>query len=408
MFDFLLGNDEKVFRDQVRTFVKEKVPVSLIREMDGERITYPREFVRALGEAHLLGCRFPVRWGGRGLNWVAEMAALEEVGVLGSALGCAFSMPSIVGEALALFGNDEQREKYLKPIIAGQIVSAEGLTEPRGGSDFFGATTTAVRDANRFVLNGAKRFVVGAEGADVFLIYAKTDPVAPPHKSLSLFIVEREMGVEVKHVYGLMGTRGGGTGRIIFRDVSVPAANLVGPLHAGGVLFNSMMVPERLVSVGGALGGGRAALEIAARYSSRRKAFGRVIREFEGVSFKIADCVATLDAARGLAYAACRSCDAGLDSRRLVSEAKKVGTEAAWAVVNAAMQVMGGIGYTNVYPIERLLRDARLGLIWTGTSEVMNLLIQHEYYRELLGESPRSRDVELDAIAPNDEEKVYE
>ncbi|MBI2901569.1 MAG: acyl-CoA/acyl-ACP dehydrogenase [Planctomycetes bacterium] len=408
MFDFLLSDSERSFRDEVRAFVKDRVPQSLIRDMDAEKVTYPRDFVRALGEANLLGCRFPREWGGRGLNWVAEMAALEEVGVLGTALGCAFAMPSIVGEALARFGTDRQRETYLRPILAGRLVSAEGLTEPRGGSDFFGATTTAVRDGDSYVLNGAKRFVVGAEGADVFLIYAKTDPKAPPHKSISLFLVERGMGVEVKHVYGLMGTRGGGTGRIVFRDVRVPAENLVGPLHAGGEIFNSMMVPERMTSAGGALGAARAALEVAARYSCRRRAFGKTIREFEGVSFRIADSVAALDAGRGLAYAAARACDAGLDARRLVSEAKKICTETGWTVVNHAMQVMGGIGYTSVYPIERLLRDARLALIWTGTNEIMDLLIQHEYYRELSGERPPARDVEQDAVAPAEEEKVFE
>ena len=408
MFEFLLGDAEKKFRDEARAFVRDRVPAALIRDMDADKVKYPREYVQALGDAHLLGCRFPGEWGGRGLNWVAEMAALEEVGVLGSALGCAFAMPSIVGEALSRFGSDAQRRKYLKPVLAGRLVSAEGLTEPRGGSDFFGAVTTAVKDGSHYVLNGAKRFVVGAEGADLFLIYAKTDPAAPPHSSLSLFIVERDMGVEVKHLYGLMGTRGGGTGRVVFKDVRVPEDNIVGAEGAGGLIFNFMMVPERLTSAGGALGAAQAALDIAGRYSQKRKAFGKVIREFEGVSFRIADAVTQLDAARALAYTACRSQDTGIDSRRLVSEAKKVCTDTAWDVINHAMQVMGGIGYTSVFPIERLLRDARLMMIWTGSNEIMNLLIQHEYYKELKRRPADGRDIEADAITPADEEKVYE
>ncbi len=258
------------------------------------------------------------------------------------------------------------------------------------------------------MLNGAKRFVVGAEGADVFLVYAKTDPEAKPQRSLSVFLVERAFGVEVHHVYGLMGTRGGGTGRIVFRDVRIPASSLVGPLHGGGEVFNHMMVPERMTSAGGALGAARAALEVAARYSSRRKAFGKPIREFQAVSFKIADSIALLDSARALAYVAGRHADAGLDSRRLVSEVKKVATEAAWAIVNHAMQVLGGIGYTDVYPVERLLRDTRLMMIWTGSNEIMNLLIQHEYYREVLERAPRVRDVERDANEAAAAEKVYE
>jgi len=408
MFDVLLSDDERWVRDHVRTLVRDRVPPKLLKDMDADRVCYPREFVEMLGAENLLGLRFPVVVGGRGLGWVAEMAALEEVGVLGSALGCAFAMPSIVGEALNLFGTPEQKDRYLKPILAGRQVAAEALTEPRGGSDFFGATTTARRDGDAFVLNGAKRFVVGAEGADVFLVYAKTDPEAKPHKSLSVFLVERAFGVEVHHVYGLLGTRGGGTGRIVFHNVRVPAANLVGPLHAGGEIFNRMMVPERMTSAGGALGAARAALEVAARYSNRRRAFGKLIREFQAVSFKIADSIALLDSARALAYVAARHIDAGLDSRRLVSETKKVATEAAWSIVNNAMQVLGGIGYTDVYPIERLLRDARLMMIWTGSNEIMNLLIQHEYYREVLECAPPVRDIEHDANEEAAAEKVFE
>ncbi|HET90632.1 MAG TPA: acyl-CoA dehydrogenase, partial [Chloroflexi bacterium] len=174
-----------------------------------------------------------------------------------------------------------------------------------------------------------------------------------------------------------------------------------------------MMIPERMTSAAGAIGMGQAALEVATRYSDRRKAFGEQIRRFQAVSFKIADSVTLLDAARGLVYGAARSVDGGDDparSRRLVSEAKRFATDAAWQVVNHAMQVLGGIGYTNVYPIERLLRDTRLIMIWTGTNEVMDLIIQHEYYKELLGGPPEAwgRDVEPDAPEAGSAEKVYE
>lgn len=157
---------------------------------------------------------------------------------------------------------------------------------------------------------------------------------------------------------------------------------------------------------------GRSALHIATRYSDQRKAFGEKIRRFEAVSFKIADSITLLDAARGLVYAAARSVDANDDanrSRRLVSEAKKFATEKAWEVINNSMQIMSGIGYTNIYPIERLLRDARLIMIWTGTNEVMDLIIQHEYYNEVLSSRQQSREVEQDAQeADRTEEKVYE
>ena len=146
---------------------------------------------------------------------------------------------------------------------------------------------------------------------------------------------------------------------------------------------------------------------MAARYSTRRKAFGKTIDNFQAVNFMIADSVALLDAARALVYAAARKVDAGEDGRRLVSEAKKVGTETAWQVINNAMQIMGGIGYTTVYPIERMLRDCRLAMIWTGTNQVMNLMIQHEYYKELKKGQGKARDIEGDAITPDEEEKHY-
>lgn len=409
MFELLLTEEEKRLQEEVKTFVKEKVPSSLIRAMDADEVKYPKEFIESLARENLLGLRFSKEWGGRGLKWTGEVAAIEEIGVLGSGMTCLYSLVSIVGEAIHHFGTAEQKARYLKPTLGGRLCCAEALTEPRGGSDFFGATTLAKKDGNHYILNGQKRFVVGAEGADYFLVYAKTAPEAEPHRSISCFIVEREMGVEVKHVYGLLGSRGGGTGRLYFKDVKVPAKNLVGPENGGWLVFNRMMIPERLTTAAGALGMARCCLEIAARYSDRRKAFGEQIRRFEAVSFKIADSVARLDAARSLVYVTARYVDEGVDSRRLVSEAKKTSTEMLWNVVNDSMQVMGGIGYTNVYPIERFFRDARLQMIWTGTNEVMDLLIQHEFYGELLKKGSTARDVERDAgDLEGEEEKVYE
>ncbi|MHB8771474.1 MAG: acyl-CoA dehydrogenase family protein [Syntrophales bacterium] len=411
MQEILLTPEEIALKAEVRSFVKEEVASDLLRQMDRDEITYPRQFVKALGERNLLGLRFPKAEGGRGMGWSAEIAALEEVGVLGTALGCAFSMPSIVGQALHSFGTPEQKERFLKPLLRGELISAEALTEPRGGSDFFGATTRAELKDGWFTVRGQKRFVVAADGADFFIVYCNTAPQGKPHERISLVLIEKERpGVEVKYLYKLMGTRGGGTGRLIFRDVKVPAENLIGGLNQGATIFNTMMVPERLTSAGGSLGMARAALEVAVRYSDRRKAFGQKIRNFEGVSFKVADAITSLDAARALTISAGKSVDAGMPAaRRLVSEAKKFATDTAWNVCNLAMQIVGGIGYTNVFPIEKMLRDTRLIQIWTGTNEIMSLLIQHEYYRELLGDPAPGRMIEADAEeAAQDDEKVYE
>jgi len=408
MFEFMMTEEEKALREEIVKFVR-GVPKELLRKMDREEVKYPHEYVEELGKKNLIGLRFPKEWGGRGLNWSAEVIAIEEIGGLGGSLGCLYSLPSIIGEAINFIGTDEQKEKYLKPIIKGDLKCAEALTEPRGGSDFFGATTKAEKKGDRYILNGQKRFIVGAEGADVFLVYVRTAFDAEPHNSISVFLVERDMGVEVQEVYGLMGTRGGGTGRIVFRDVEVPEENLVGPLNGGGMIFNRMMIPERMTSAAGAVGTGRVALEVAARYSTRRKAFGRPIMKFQAVNSMIADALTELDAARSLVYCAARKVDAGEDARRLVSEAKKKATEAAWFAVNNAMQVMGGIGYTDVYPVEKMLRDMRLSMIWTGTNQIMNALIQHEYYKELEKQGPPGRDIEDDAInADLTDEKVYE
>jgi alkylation response protein AidB-like acyl-CoA dehydrogenase len=408
MFDFMLNEEQRALQEEVREFVKNDIPSKLLRDMDLSIIETGRQIVEMAGRKNLLGLRFPKEDGGRSLNWAAEVVAIEEVGILGNSVTCAYVMPSIVGEAINAFGTRGQKERYLKPTNEGKLYSAEALTEPRGGSDFFGAATRAVQDGDSFILNGEKRFVVGAKDSDYFLVYAKSAPDAPPHESISCFIVDRGRGVEDQTIYSLLGTRGGGTGRLVFRDARVSKENLVGELHNAYAVFNRMMVPERLTSGAGAVGLGRAALEVATRYSTRRKAFGKTIDRFQAISFMVADSISTLDAARALVYAAARMADSGGDSRRLVSEAKKVGTEAAWTVINNAMQIMGGIGYTSVYPIERFLRDCRLAMIWTGTNEVMKLLIQHEYYRELKTRKIELRDVEEDAITPDDVEKVYE
>jgi acyl-CoA dehydrogenase len=409
MLDILLTKEQLALRDEARTFVRTQVPRQLLLDMDADKVRYPREYLQKLAAQNLLGLRFPKEFGGRGLNWEHEVLVLEEIGVLGASLACLYSLPTIVGEAIHCFGTRAQKEKYLRPTLQGQLTVAEALTEPRGGSDFFGATTRAKRDGDFYVLNGQKRFIVGAEGADYFLVYART---GDEPRAISAFIVERGPGVEVQHVYGLMGTRGGGTGRVYFRDARVPAENLIGREHGAGEIFNQMMIPERMTSAAGAIGLARAAIEIAARYADRRRAFGQKIREFEGVNFQIAESITQIDAARALVHQTARAIDANDNPgrvRRLVSESKKLATETAWHVVNAAMQVMGGIGYTNVYPIERMLRDARLMMIWTGTNEIMNLVIQHEYYKELLGAPSPARDVEMDAVnAETEGEKVYE
>jgi alkylation response protein AidB-like acyl-CoA dehydrogenase len=410
--DFLSTEEEAKLREEIKDFVKSVDP-ELLRKMDRNEVDYPFEFLHQAAKRKLLGLRFPKEYGGREMTWTAEMIALEEIGVLGMGLGCSYAMVSIVGEALNRFGTKWQKEKFLKPIIKGEKLSAEGLTEPRGGSDFFGTTTKAERKGNKWIINGEKRFIAGGKAADFYVIYARTDLKGPGHKALTMFIVEREMGVKIEEVYNLLGFRGMGTARIVFENTEVPDEYRVGEVNGGAAIFNRMMVPERLTSAAGAIGTARAALEIAIKYSTRRKAFGMPLRNFQAINFKIAESVAKLDAARALVYTAAKAADASdkglpVDPRRLVSEAKSFATDAGWEVVNVAMQILGGIGYTQVYPIERLLRDIRLAPIWTGSNEIMKLLVQHEVYK-MMGMPSRDRDVEMDAMEWHKEvEKVYE
>jgi len=414
MYDFLLNDVQRKLRDEARDLVR-WVPRSLVLDMDADKVAFPRDFLCEAGRRGLLGCRYPQKWGGRGLDWVSSCAVMEEVGTLGYIFACVFGVGAeLVCDAIVRHGTDEQRERYVRPLLRGELFAAECLTEPRGGSDFFGTTTSARENGDHFVLDGQKRFIVGAEGADYFLVYARTnpDPKAKPREALTCFIVDRGPGVEVKRLYGLMGCRGGGTGRIVFRGVRVPRANIVGRLHGAADVFDTMMIPERLGTAAMTVGAARPALEIAGRYTTKRKAFGRTVDQFQGVSFQVAEAAMLLDASRSLVWTTARAVDAGEDParvRRLVSETKRFVTQSCQQAARHAMQVMGGIGYTNVYPIERIVRDLGLASIWTGSNEVMSAIIAHEWYRENAPDRARpARDHEADAACADDpDEKVF-
>lgn len=411
MFDFVLNQEQLKLRDEVRELVG-WVPRQMILDMDQDKITFPKEFLQEAGRRNLMGCRYPKQWGGRGLDWVSTSMVMEEVGVLGYIFACTFGVGAeLVCDAIILHGTDEQKERYVKPLLAGQTFAAECLTEPRGGSDFFGATTVAVDQGDHFLLTGQKRFIVGAEGADYFLVYARTDAQAPNHKALTAFIVDRGPGVETKYLYGLMGCRGGGAGRVVFKDAKVPKANVLGKINGALAVFNTMMIPERLGTAAMTIGAARPALEVATGYTTRRKAFGKAIAEFQGVSFQVAQAAMLMDAARAMVYATSRAVDAGVEPnrvRRMVSQTKKFVTESCQQAAHNAMQVMGGIGYTNIFPVERIVRDLRLASIWTGTNEIMSAITASEWYREY-AQAKAPRDHEMDAAASDAlEEKVYE
>lgn len=416
MFDHLLTREQLELRDEVRDLVN-WVPRQMILDMDQDRITFPKEFLQEAGRRNLLGCRYPQKWGGREMDWVTTCMIMEEIGVLGYEFACVFGVGAeLVCDAIVQHGTDEQKEKYVKPLLRGETFAAECLTEPRGGSDFFGTSTIARDEGDHFVLNGQKRFIVGGEGADFFLVYARTntDPQADPRQALTAFIVDRGPGVETQYRYGLMGCRGGGTARLSFREVKVPKENVIGEINGAYPVFNTMMIPERLGTATMTIGAARPALEVATDYTSKRKAFGQPVSDFQGVSFQVAEAAMLLDAARSMSYSTATAVDNGEDRhkvRRLVSESKKFITESCQKAVDRSMQVVGGLGYTNVLPIERIYRDVRLASIWTGTSEIMSAITAHEWYRERKKrrDAAKYRDYWQDAAeAFAEEEIIYE
>ena len=216
----------------------------MILDMDADRIQFPKEFLQEAGRRNLFGCRYPSKWGGRDMDWATTCMVMEEVGTLGYIFSCVFGVGAeLVCDAIILHGNDDQKEKYVKPLLKGDLFAAECLTEPRGGSDFFGTTSTAVEKDGYFLLNGQKRFIVGADGADFFLVYARTNPDAEPHKALTCFIVDRGPGVDTKYLYGLMGCRGGGAGRIVSGCQSSQGKRHR-QLNGAYAVFNTMMIPR--------------------------------------------------------------------------------------------------------------------------------------------------------------------
>ncbi len=415
MYDFLMSPEQIALRDEVRDFVN-SIDRQYLLDMDADEIKYPKEYLKEAARRNLIGLRVPKEYGGRGLKWADEVIELSELSVNGYILACTFGVTgSLVPEAIMHFGTEEQKKKYLIPICKGDKFAAECLTEPRGGSDFFGSTMYATRDGDDFILNGQKRFIVGGEGADYFLVYAKTNPEAGPTDSMTCFLVEREMGVKTEYLYGLMGCRGGGTARLVFENVRVPKGNVIGQINKAYDVFNQMMIPERFGTAAMTIGEARAALEIATDYTTKRKAFGKTINKFQGVSFKIAEAAIKIDTCKSFIYTTAQACDStDIDPntvRRLCSESKKFVTEQCWDVVNLSMQCLGGIGYTDVYPLEKMVRDMRLSMIWTGSNEILTNIIQHEWYQERKKElaDTNKRHSEMDALnAYVEGEKIYE
>jgi len=379
--DLFESTPEAKFRKRVQSFAKEHVAPVAEKVEDG---WFPREVLRKLGEQQLLGVAFSKSDGGLGLGWSFEVIVAEEISAVSGATEMArLASGALYAAPLAHFASRPQKRRFLRPVLAGEKVGALALTEPGAGSDAASIKTHAERRGQDFVLNGEKRFITNGGVADFLFVFAVTEPRKPPKSGVTALVVPREFeGVQVVKTYGLLGMRGANVVHLRFRNVRVPEENIVGGLHRGFPILLDELDRERPAVAAGMLGIARSAFESTVDYSSKRQQFGRPIKEFEGVSFKLSDMLVKLEASRLLIVKAARLLDEGKLARLEGATAKLFATESAFEITHQALQVHGGIGYTKDLPIERYFRDARFMMIGGGTSEIMRFLIQREIYRE--------------------------
>jgi len=379
--DLFESTPEAKFRKRVQSFAKEHVAPVAEKVEEG---WFPREVLRKLGEQQLLGVAFSKSDGGLGLGWSFEVIVAEEISAVSGATEMArLASGALYAAPLAHFASRPQKRRFLRPVLAGEKVGALALTEPGAGSDAASIKTHAERRGQDFVLNGEKRFITNGGVADFLFVFAVTEPRKPPKSGVSALVVPREFeGVQVVKTYGLLGMRGANVVHLRFRNVRVPEENIVGGLHRGFPILLDELDRERPAVAAGMLGIARSAFESTIDYSSKRQQFGRPIKEFEGVSFKLSDMLVKLEASRLLIVKAARLLDEGKLARLEGATAKLFATESAFEITHQALQVHGGIGYTKDLPIERYFRDARFMMIGGGTSEIMRFLIQREIYRE--------------------------
>lgn len=377
---------EAKFRAKVRRFANEHVaPVA--EKVEGG--WFPGDILRKLGEQKFLGVAFPKSDGGQGLGWGFEVIVAEEISAVSAATEMArLASGALYAAPLTYFANRVQKERFLRPVLAGEKIGALALTEPGAGSDAGSIKTHATRRGHDLVVNGEKRFITNGGVADLLFVFARTDPRKAPASGVSALVVPRESdGVRVAKTYSLLGMRGANVVHLKFHNVAVPQENIIGGLHRGFPILLDELDRERPAVAAGMLGIARSAFEAAVEYASKRVQFGRPIREFEGVSFKLSDMLVKLEASRLLIVKAARLLDEGKLARLEGATAKLFATESAFEITHQALQVHGGIGYTKDMPIERYFRDARFMMIGGGTSEIMRFLIQREIYKKRMGRS---------------------
>jgi alkylation response protein AidB-like acyl-CoA dehydrogenase len=369
------------FRKEVRAFCdKEIYPIA--DEID--KNPYPRELLRKIGKAGYMGVHHDKDVGGsaRGLSY--EIIVAEEISAANAGLDMArMASTTLYGMPVARFGTPEQKKKYLEPVVHGEKIGCIGITEPDVGSDTAGMKTQAEKDGDEWVLNGEKRFITNGSQSDYMCAFAITNPEIKSKDGMSAFIIDTKSdGFSVVKDHELLGMKSARVSWLKMDNVRVTPGMMLGKPGEGFHILMDELDSERTAIAGEAIGYGRTPFELAVKYANEREQFGRPIRAFEGVSFKISDMAMKLEAGRALTLTAARMYDRGEKITKQASIAKLYTTESAIQIANDAIQILGGVGYTTEYPVERFFRDARLMTIGGGTAEILRFLIQREVYKE--------------------------
>jgi len=364
-------------RASVRRFAVEQVaPHAAAIDQQNE---FPRTLWRQLGEQGLLGMTVPARWGGSDLGYLAHIVAMEEISRASASVGLSYGAHSnLCVNQIRLNGTDAQRDRYLPALVSGEHIGALAMSEPGAGSDVMSMQLRAERRDDVFVLNGRKMWITNGPDADVYVIYARTQP-SGGSKGVTALIVERDSpGFSRSPKLDKLGMRGSNTCELVFDDVPVPLGNVLGEVDRGTRVLMSGLDFERAVLAGGSLGIMAAALDLVLPYVRERRQFGAPIGSFQLMQAKIADMYTDFAAARSLVYAVGRACDAGQVRRHDAAAAILFAAEKATKMALEAIQCLGGNGYINDYPAGRLLRDAKLYEIGAGTQEIRRMLIGRE------------------------------
>ncbi|MER2088496.1 MAG: acyl-CoA dehydrogenase [Sporosarcina sp.] len=371
--DLTFTEEQQMMRDMVQNFAKTEIEPFIPRMEAGE---FPREILTKMGGLGLMGITVPEEYGGAGMDFVSYISAIHELSKVSAVVGVILSVHTSVGtNPIMYFGNDEQKNRYLPKLASGEYLGAFCLTEASSGSDAGSLKTRAVKKDDHYVLNGSKMFITNGGEADVYIVFASTDPSKGTY-GISAFIVDKDTpGLVIGKDERKMGLHGSRTVELSFDQMTVPAENLLGEENAGFKIAMANLDVGRIGIAAQALGIAEAALEAATDYAKERVQFGKPIAVQQGVGFKLADMATAVEAARLLVYRAAQLRAEGLPCGKEASMAKLFASNAAVEGSIDAVQVFGGYGYTEDYPVERYFRDAKVTEIYEGTSEIQRIVI---------------------------------